>query len=70
MISAEFEIYYESLIDRVDEYIEKAEVLSPEEEHIDRMEGEKSILTRRQYEDEKYQIQILASFNMPALTYW
>lgn len=58
MISAEFEIYYESLIDRVDEYIEKAEGLSPEEEHIDRMEGEKSILTRRQYEDEKYQIQI------------
>jgi len=41
-IESEFNDYYQSLEERVNEYIE----------------GEKSILSRRQYEDEKYQLQI------------
>jgi len=57
-IETEFTNYYKSLEERVDEYLEGEKGTTKEEDHFDKWEGEKSILTRRQYEDEKYQIQI------------
>jgi hypothetical protein len=57
-IETEFNNYYQSLEERVEEYIEGEKGTTKEEDHFDKWEGEKSILTRRQYEDEKYQIQI------------
>jgi polyphosphate kinase 2 len=58
-IELEFSDYYVSLEERVNEYIsgENGQI-GKEEEHFDRWEGEKSILNRKQYEDEKYKIQI------------
>lgn len=53
-----FDHYYESLEERVDTYLTGGETKTKEEDHFDRYEGESSILTRRQYEDEKYNIQI------------
>lgn len=55
-IEEEFEEYYLSLEERVEEYITGDDDKSGD--YFDRWEGEKSILSRRQYEDEKYLIQI------------
>ena len=57
-IESEFNAYYQSLEERVDSYLEGEKGTTKEDEHFDKWEGEKSILSRRQYEDEKYQIQI------------
>ena len=57
-IESEFNNYYQSLEERVDEYIEGEKGTTKEEDHFDKWEGEKSIISRRQYEDEKFQIQV------------
>jgi polyphosphate kinase len=57
-IEQAFDHYYESLEERVETYLTGGETKTREEDHFDRFEGESSILTRRQYEDEKYNIQI------------
>lgn len=55
-IELEFKEYYDSLDDRVKEYLTDDDDLKGD--YFDRWEGEKSMLSRRQYEDEKYLIQI------------
>lgn len=57
-IELEFNNYYSSLQERVDQYISDEKGITKEEDHFDKWEGEKSILTRRQYEDEKYELQV------------
>ena len=56
IIELEFKEYYDSLEERVDTYLSDED--NQEKEHFDRFEGESSMLSRRQYEDEKYRIQI------------
>jgi polyphosphate kinase 2 len=53
-IKEEFISYYSSLEDRFEEESQD----SKEEDHFDRVEGEHSLITRRKYEDEKYDIQV------------
>jgi polyphosphate kinase len=55
-IELEFEEYYDSLQERVENYIKGDDDKSGD--YFDKWEGEKSILSRRQYEDEKYLIHI------------
>lgn len=55
-IELEFEEYYDSLQERVENYIKGNDDKSGD--YFDKWEGEKSILSRRQYEDEKYLIHI------------
>ena len=57
-IEEEFNEYCESLEERTNEYLQGDDVKTKEEDHFDKWEGERSILSRRQYEDEKYTIQI------------
>jgi polyphosphate kinase 2 len=57
-IQNEFDEYYISLDERVKEYIDKERGAGTSDEHFDRWEGEKSIISRRQYEDEMYELQI------------
>lgn len=56
IIEQEFKEYYDSLDERVESYLSDDE--EQEKEHFDRFEGESSMLSRKQYEDEKYNIQI------------
>lgn len=53
-IKEEFSKYYFSLGERFDEESQD----SREEDHFDKIEGEHSLLPRRKYEDEKYDIQV------------
>lgn len=53
-IKEEFKNYYFSLENRFSEDIES----SKEEEHFDKIEGEFSLLPRKKYEEEKYDIQV------------
>jgi polyphosphate kinase 2 len=53
-VRLEFDKYYKSLRDRFSE--ESQDV--PEEEHFDKIEGEISLIPRRKYEEEKYDIQV------------
>ena len=53
-IKEEFKIYYDSIRNRFDE----VENDSTEDDHFDKIEGEFSLLPRRKYEDEKYDIQV------------
>lgn len=55
-LEEEFEEYYASLNDRIEEYLKGDD--DKHGDYFDKWEGEKSILSRRQYEDEKYLIQI------------
>lgn len=48
---------FEAFIDGLEERISKIRT-GAQEEHFDEFEGEKSLLTRKEYEAEKYQIQI------------
>jgi len=56
-IELEFKEYFDSLDERVKDYLSEDDN-DQKDDYFDRWEGEKSILSRRQYEDEKYQIQI------------
>lgn len=56
-IELEFKEYFDSLDERVKDYLSEDDD-DRRGDYFDRWEGEKSILSRRQYEDEKYQIQI------------
>jgi polyphosphate kinase 2 len=57
-IEEEFADYYLSLDERVDDYLSDGDDSDRPEDYFDKWEGEKSMLSRRQYEDEKYRIQI------------
>jgi polyphosphate kinase 2 len=57
-IEEEFDEYYLSLDERVEDYLSDDNDSDRPEDYFDKWEGEKSMLSRRQYEDEKYQIQI------------
>ena len=57
-IENEFNEYYFSLDERVKEHIDRERGTGTSDEHFDRMEGEKSIISRRQYEDEMYELKI------------
>lgn len=57
-IESSFNLYYNSIDERINNYISNGYGDSTESDHFDKYEGEKSILPRRQYEDEKYGIQI------------
>ena len=57
-IEEEFADYYLSLDERVEDYLSDDNDSDRPEDYFDKWEGEKSILSRRQYEDEKYRIQI------------
>ena len=57
-IQNEFDEYYISLDERVKEYIDEERGAGTSDDHFDRWEGEKSIISRRQYEDEMYELQI------------
>ena len=57
-IEYEFMNYYQSLEERVDEYLRDERDISKEEDHFDKWEGEKSIISRTQYEDEMYELQV------------
>ncbi len=53
-IKEEFTKYYMSLSERFDEESQDTK----EEDHFDKIEGESSLLPRKKYEDEKYDIQV------------
>jgi polyphosphate kinase 2 len=53
-IKEEFINYYSSLKNRFDDELHDTKV----EDYFDKIEGEHSIITRRKYEDEKYDIQV------------
>lgn len=53
-IKEEFKIYYDSIRNRFDE----VENDSTEDDHFDKIEGEFSLLPRKKYEEEKYDIQV------------
>ena len=57
-IEEEFADYYLSLDERVEDYLSDDNDSDRPEDYFDKWEGEKSMLSRRQYEDEKYRIQI------------
>lgn len=57
-IELEFEKYYNSLKERINNYIDGGDTKNTEDEHFDRWEGEKSIISRKQYDEETYRIQI------------
>jgi polyphosphate kinase 2 len=57
-IEEEFDEYYLSLDERVEDYLSDDNDSDRPEDYFDKWEGEKSMLSRRQYEDEKYHIQI------------
>ena len=56
IIELEFKEYYDSLNERTNAYINGD--IESEKDNFDKFEGEGSLLSRRQYEDEKYRIQI------------
>ncbi len=53
-IKEEFTKYYRSIVERFD--VESQD--TKEEDHFDKIEGETSLIPRRKYEDEKYDIQV------------
>jgi hypothetical protein len=57
-IEEEFDEYHLSLDERVEDYLSDGDDSDRPEDYFDKWEGEKSMLSRRQYEDEKYRIQI------------
>jgi len=57
-IESEFDEYFTSLDERVKEYIDNERGHGTSDDHFDRWEGEKSIISRTQYEDEMYELQI------------
>jgi polyphosphate kinase 2 len=53
-VKEEFTKYYRSLVERFGEESQDTK----EEDHFDKIEGESSLLPRKKYEDEKYDIQV------------
>lgn len=55
VVRESFDVYFQSIEERI-EKIKKG--LKKEDDHFDEYEGEKSILPRKQYESEKFEIQV------------